>query len=166
MQRFSIEKRFRDISFNDFRRTAEKLEASLKRVRPEIRSELLLAMPIENHPLSLGLGGLTPDEKEFLAKSEKHQLSDLNESLWRASLRSQLYLFDSSVNDGYGVWFGTEVRDPKKLFFFQQYLDPESLAVFYSFRRTNLSQRVGNGYHKRLKTHFSLSPSRYMSKSP
>jgi len=42
MQRFSIDNRFRNVSFDQFRETAKRLESSLRQVRPTIQSGLLL----------------------------------------------------------------------------------------------------------------------------
>ena len=42
MERFSVDNRFRNVSLDQFRNTAKRLESALRNIRPEITNELLL----------------------------------------------------------------------------------------------------------------------------
>ena len=148
MNRFSIGNRFRNVSLNQFRSTAERLESALKNVRPEITSQLLLTTNRCDYD---GYGSLTidtPEVEEALDRRKRCQLNDLNERLWKQSFETGLYIKDDSIKEPYMVCLTTGVREPKKMFFYGQCLDKKSQEVFDNFKQTGLLQKIGDGFPK------------------
>ena len=148
MERFSIENRFQNVSFIQFKTTAERLESALKEVRPSIQSKLLLTTNGLDYRGYGSLTILTPETEATFARREGLQLQYLNQELWARSFKTQFQVIDNSTNEPYCIWLSNEVREPKKLFFYGQCLDEKSQEVFEGFRKVGLSQRVGDGYHK------------------
>lgn len=149
MNRFSIDNRFRQVSLDQFKDTAEILESSLRNVRPEILSELLLTT---NGCDYNGYGSLTidtPETQEALDKRERYSLDDLDGDLWKKSFETGLYIKDKSVTEPYMVCLTAESREPKKLFFYAQCMDEKSQEVFDSFKQSGLLQKIGDGFPKR-----------------
>lgn len=148
MQRFSIDNRFRNVSFDQFRETAKRLESSLRQVRPTIQSGLLLTTNGRDYQ---GYGSLTvliSEVEEAETRREKFQLADLNEELWRKSFETGLYIRDNSVSEPYMICLNHGIREPKRLFFYGQCLDKVSQKVFEGFRKTGMLQKLGDGYPK------------------
>ena len=148
MVRFSIDNRFTNVSLIQFKRTAQKLESDLRKVRPTIQSELLLTTSREDYN---GYGSLTvdtPEVEEALARREKFQLSDLNEELWRRAFKIQMGIIDDSAKKPYCVFISVEDREPKRLFFYGQCLDGKSQKVFEGFKGVGGLQRLGDGFPK------------------
>ncbi len=148
MKRFSIDNRFGNVSLDQFKNTAERLESSLRNVRPEITSELLLTTNGGDYN---GYGSLTihtPDVKEALDRRERYLLNDLDKGLWEKSFETGLYIKDNSVKKPYMVCLNARAREPKKLFFYAQCLDEKSQEVFDSFKKVGLLQKIGDGFPK------------------
>jgi len=148
MERFSIDNILRRVSFEQFKSTAERLESSLKGVRPTIQSQVLLTTNAQDYS---GYGSLTiliPEVEEARSRIERHQLVGLSQNLWNGSYKTQLRIYDDSVKESYCIWLSNEVREPKTLFFYGQCLDPKSQRIFDSFKKTRLLQKQGDGYPK------------------
>lgn len=146
MKRFSIDNRFGNVSLDQFKNTAEKLESSLKNIRPNIASELLLTTDGCDYN---GYGSLTIDTPEVegaLDRRERYLLNDLDEGLWKKSFETGLYI--NSIKEPYMVCLTVGAREPKKLFFYAQCLDEKSQEVFDSFKKAGLLQKIGDGFPK------------------
>ena len=148
MERFSIDNWFSNVSLDQFRGTAHKLESAIRNIRPTIQSELLLTTNRDDY---YGSGSLTvsiPKVDEAKARREKFQLTDLNENLWTRSFETELYILDNSVSEPYMICLSNGTREPKRLFFYRQCLDEASQKVFEGFRRTSILQKLGDGHSK------------------
>ena len=144
MDRFSINNRFRKVSLDQFKQTAESLESTLKNIRPEITTELLITT---NELDYNGYGSLTfdtPETKEALERRERYSLNDLSEELWNKSFETGLYLKDDSITQPYRVSLTTGSREPKKIFFYAQCLDEKSQKAFDSFKRDTDDKIIEN----------------------
>jgi len=142
---FSIDNRFRNVSLNQFKNIAERLESSLRNVGPEITSELLLTTDGYDYN---GYGSLTidtPEVEECLNRREGWTVNDLDEGLWKKSFEIGLYIKDYSAKEPYMVCLTLEAREPKKLFFYAQCLDEKSQEVFNDFKQVGLLQKIGDG---------------------
>jgi len=148
MNRFSINNIFRDVSLDQFKNTAERLELSLRKDRPEITSELLLNTNRYDYDTYGSLTIIIPELEEALKRREKYQLSDLNEELWKKSFEIGLYIKDNSIKEPYMVCLTGGIRESKKMFFYSQCLDEKSQEVFDSFKKTGLLQKIGDGFGK------------------
>ncbi len=159
MKSFSIENRFgRKVSCNQFKKTAERLEFTLKAARllaglPAIKSELLLTTDKNDYDEARETGTFTSEKEKIitserletlLERREKYQLEDLNEELWGKSFKTELYIMDNPSTH-YLVWLGHEIMQPRRLFFCGHYLDKESQKILERFSRGNLLQKSGGG---------------------
>ncbi|MEK6952740.1 MAG: hypothetical protein AABX29_07030 [Nanoarchaeota archaeon] len=147
--RFSIDNRFRNISFDQFRNTAGRLEESLRNIHPAIISELLLTTNRQDY---YGFGSLTiiiPEKEQALSRRERYPLSDLDEKLWQKSFKTDLWIKDNTLNDLYAVVLSVEEREPKSLKFYGQYIDKKSQEILEQFKKeTKFFQKIGDGFHK------------------
>jgi len=143
--RFSIDNRLQDVSLEQFKETAERLESSLRLAMPKIQSGLFLTTKREDYLTYVDFKFSAPELWEAMKRRERIQLSDLNENLWNISYMAQLLITESSVKEPYLILLGNECREPKRLFFYGQFLDEKSQEVLESFRKNGLLHKVGNG---------------------
>lgn len=156
---FSIDNRFWNVSLNQFKKTAGKLEYFLRQVRPSIQSELLLTTNQEDYMEMLSKRGAQIVEENCslemierfnrpYTRREHLRLNGLNKDLWEGSFKRELIIKDSSVNENYMIGLTNEFAEPNILFFYGQWLDKRSEGVLMGFRRAGLFQKVGNGRHR------------------
>ncbi len=148
MERFSIDNFLKYVSFEQYREIAQRLEASIRIVNPNITSKLLLTTNRNDYN---GAGSLTvfePEVEEALSRREEHSLSDLNEKLWQKSFETGLYIHDNTIKEPYMITLVVGEREPKSMKFYNQCLDEKSQGVFNSFRKARWFQRISDGYSK------------------
>jgi len=148
MNRFSINNMFGNVSLDQFKNTAERLESSLRNIRPGITSELLLTTNGNDYHRYGSLTVSIPEVTKARKRREGYQLSDLNKELWNNSFETELYIEDNSIKEPYMLCLSVGVREPKRLFFYAQCLDEKSQEVFDNFKQAGLLQKIGDGVSK------------------
>jgi hypothetical protein len=148
MNRFSIDNRRKPVSFEQYMDVAERLDSSLKKIRPNLSSEVLLTTNgFDYH----GWGSLTiinPMVEEAWNRRERYSLQDLTQELWNKSFETNLCIKDKTLENLYMVSLTNERREPKSMNFYGQDLDDKSQEVFDSFAVPKKFQKIGNGFSK------------------
>jgi len=120
-ERFSIENYYKNISFEQYKKTAEKLESSIRKVNPNITSSVLLTTNRDDYN---GWGSMTMDIPEIfkddIEKKKECNLKDLS----------------------------NEERNKNSMYFLGTGLNNKEQMVFDSFKKTGLFQKLGNGHPK------------------
>lgn len=148
MKRFSIDNKYRAVRGQEFKQIAQRLESSLKEVRPAISSKLVCTTNRKDYQ---GYGSLTimhPETEKALERREEHKLENLDSNLWKRNFETELYIRDETVEDPYMIVLSVGAREPKSLMFYGQSMDSESEKVFESFNKAGWFQKIGDGFGK------------------
>jgi len=148
-ERFSIENYYKNISFEQYKKTAEKLESSIRKVNPNITSSVLLTTNRDDYN---GWGSMTMDIPEIfkddIEKKKECNLKDLTKNLWEKSLEVELWIKDKTSSSTYFIVLSNEERNKNSMYFLGTGLNNKEQMVFDSFKKTGLFQKLGNGHPK------------------
>lgn len=153
MERYGIQNRFNKVSLEQFQETALKFQEALNKVRPNIRSKLLLTTNSCDYYGAGSLTIITPETEAANKRREQFNIEDLTQDLWLNSFDREFYVTDESVSEPYMLCISNEIRDSKRLLFYGQCLDDKSQKIFSSFRKSRFAknylsrilQKVDNG---------------------
>ena len=154
MERYGIKNRFQDVSFEQYRENALRLQERIQEVRPSISSRLLLTTNGEDYDGAGSLTIITPEFETAQNRRERYNIEDLTSELWDSSFKRELIIDDDSVSEPYMINVSNEVRDPKRMIFHGQFLDEKSQDIFENFKeyrwtKNNLSkilQTIDSGF--------------------
>jgi len=145
MERFSVDNRLGDVSFEQYRKIAEELEGSIRGINENITSKLLLTTNRGDYYEHGSLSVVTPESEAARGRREEFNLRDLDEDLWQRSFETKLYIRDNTIETPYMISLSVEEREPKSMKFCGRGLDEESQRVFDSFRKAGWFQSIGDG---------------------
>ena len=161
-ERFSIDNLLKPVSFKQYKKNAERLESSLKEIYPDLSSKILITTNGRDYHTG---GSVTIDAleaEEARKRRQEYSLDEFNENLWNKSFRTDLIITDEQDDNSYMVSMLNEKRSPKSLFFYGQQLDEKSKDILQDFKRTNLFQKLGDGFPQTSYFSFMQAYSRIM----
>ncbi len=149
MDRFSRDKRWGKVSFEEFKRTAEALYALVTSARPSVSAEILTCEDGVTYSWSTVTFDL-PGMDEALKERKSYQLSGLTKEIWERSFDVQLTLKDKEDAQPFMICLSCDCyADPKRMRFYGQCLDSATRTrMFETFARPTYSHKIGDGYSK------------------
>lgn len=147
MDRYGIQNRFQDVSFEQYKETALRFQEALRQVRPNISTKLLLTTDEFDYRGAGSLTIITPETEAAKSRREQHNIEDLTEGLWNSAFDREFYVNDDTVSEPYMLCVSNEVRDPRRLLFYGQCLDENSQEVFENFKELRWAK---NGLSRKL----------------
>lgn len=149
MKRFSRDKRWGKVSFEEFRRTAEALYGMVAAIRPSVCPEIITCEDKKTYEYSTVTFGL-PGVDEALKKRKSYSLSELTEEIWERSFNVQLTLKDEKDPQPFMICLTCDrYDDPKRMRFYGQCLDSATQTrMFETFAQATLNYKIGDGYSK------------------
>jgi len=161
MERFSIDNLLKPVSYKQYKENAEKLESSLKDIYPDLSSKILLTTNERDYNGWGSVTAIVPEAEEAMQRRQEYSLDEFNKNLWNKSYRRELIIKDEKDENNYMITLTNETRKPKSLDFYGQQLDENSKQILQDFKKTNLLQKLGDGYPKT--SNFSLTEGKQKS---
>ena len=148
--RFGINNWIQIVSREQYLEIATKLEEDIRKIDPTLKAELILTTDGRDYFGAGSFTWITPEKLEASKRRERHPLSDLTEDLWRSSFKTDFCITrkDPAAPKNYMALISREVREPKRITFYGQYLDKESQKAFLDFKYSHYLKRKDDEYNK------------------
>jgi hypothetical protein len=147
--RFSHDKRFKRVSFDEFLATAKSLCQIVSEYRGTVDIEVLTA---EDHTTyNYTTTTFWSDEiEEALKNRKRYTFDELTQEVWDRSFNVQVTLLDEQDPKPFMICVSCDkYADAKRMIFYGQCLDEEThRAVVNEFRRSSFSYGIGDGMGK------------------
>jgi len=143
MHRFSRDKRFLEVSFEQFLATTKEVTKSLSRTRPGLSATFVTCEDLATYAYST-------DAFVWRDKNRSvYTLEQFTKSVWDKSYSIHLTLKDETTSNSFTVWVSIDrVVSPKSIFFYGQNMSDATLQAINLFARRSLFWGIGDGFPK------------------